>query len=66
MIHLFSTISHFEAMSNAELIYTRFPPEPNGFLHLGHVKAMIIDFEKHADNGGQCYLRFDDTNPGKK
>lgn len=44
-------------------VYTRFPPEPNGFLHLGHVKAMTIDFEKHAEDGGRCYLRFDDTNP---
>ena len=44
-----------------DVVYTRFPPEPNGFLHLGHVKAMIMDFEENPDC--KCYLRFDDTNP---
>jgi glutaminyl-tRNA synthetase len=45
-------------------IYTRFPPEPNGFLHIGHLKAMLYDFEKHEN--AKCYLRFDDTNPDKE
>jgi len=44
-------------------IVTRFPPEPNGFLHLGHVKAMALSFGIAAKFGGRCHLRFDDTNP---
>jgi len=44
-------------------VVTRFPPEPNGFLHLGHAKAICIDFGIAAEFGGHCNLRFDDTNP---
>lgn len=44
-------------------VLTRFPPEPNGFLHIGHAKAMFIDFGLAKDRGGSCYLRYDDTNP---
>jgi len=47
-------------------IRTRFPPEPNGYLHIGHAKAICIDFGVAADLGGQCNLRFDDTNPEKE
>ena len=44
-------------------VQTRFPPEPNGFLHIGHAKSISINFGIAADFGGTCFLRFDDTNP---
>lgn len=68
------SLSFVEQMVEADLaegknggrLQTRFPPEPNGYLHIGHAKAICMDFGVAENNGGVCNLRFDDTNPSKE
>jgi len=54
------------AQSRVDGIVTRFPPEPNGYLHLGHAKSICLNFGIAVDFNGRCHLRFDDTNPAKE
>ena len=54
------------AGKNGGRLNTRFPPEPNGYLHIGHAKAICMDFGVAEMMGGTCNLRFDDTNPTKE
>ena len=59
-------LEDLEANKNDGRVLTRFPPEPNGHLHIGHAKSICLNFGLAAEFGGLCNLRFDDTNPGRE
>ncbi|XHS76370.1 glutamine--tRNA ligase/YqeY domain fusion protein [Burkholderiaceae bacterium UC74_6] len=61
-----SAAHHAQGPLDPARIRTRFPPEPNGYLHIGHAKAICLNFSLARDYGGICHLRFDDTNPEKE
>ncbi|KAF8631574.1 hypothetical protein AX15_002325 [Amanita polypyramis BW_CC] len=63
---IYSHLREAHLAATGAQVWTRFPPEPNGYLHIGHSKAILVNFGYAAYNGGKCYLRYDDTNPEKE
>ncbi|MDD5632142.1 MAG: glutamate--tRNA ligase family protein, partial [Methylococcales bacterium] len=59
-------INDLKENKNKSMVATRFPPEPNGYLHIGHAKSICLNFGIAAEFNGTCNLRFDDTNPEKE
>ena len=60
------SLHHAQGMQDPAKVRTRFPPEPNGYLHIGHAKSIWLNFELAKEYGGVCHLRFEDTNPEKE
>ena len=64
--HFIDNIIQEDLKNGMEKIATRFPPEPNGFLHIGHAKSIVLNYTLAKKYGGTFFLRFDDTNPTKE